>query len=173
MRLDESMDSGPLINQAKIPITDFDTSQSLGDKLFFIASCLLPEVLNSVATNSIKLRHQDDSQATFSHKIKKEDGMINWSEPSATIWRKIRAFQPWPGTWTRWQDTVVKVIKARPITGVPGKPGMVITLPQAELVVVTGEGALAIELLQLEGKKVMSAIDFIHGKHNFVGSLLE
>jgi methionyl-tRNA formyltransferase len=172
MRLDEGMDSGPLLNQAKIPITDFDTSQSLGDKLFFIASCLLPEVLNNEVTNSIQLQHQDDSQATFSHKIKKEDGMINWSEPATTIWRKIRAFQPWPGTWTRWQDTIIKVRKARPITGAHGKPGMVIALPQAELAVVTGEGALAIELLQLEGKRVMSATDFIHGKHTFAGSLL-
>ncbi|MDD4859831.1 MAG: methionyl-tRNA formyltransferase, partial [Dehalococcoidales bacterium] len=118
---------------------------------------------------------QDDSRATYTKPFTKEDGQIDWRRPAIEIGRRIRAFNPWPGCYTTWQGKQLKIIAAVPLTGinVSAQSGQVVNLGQGNgLGIGTGDGVLNISELQLEGKRAVSAGDFLRGQRNFIGSVL-
>ncbi|MBM4453891.1 MAG: methionyl-tRNA formyltransferase, partial [Chloroflexi bacterium] len=119
---------------------------------------------------------QDESRASYTKQIAKEDGEMDWQLSAVELWRRVRAFDPWPGCYTRWKDKLLKIIQAVPVDGgEAGDVGMVIALPQpspAPVGVITAGGILGLLRLQLEGKKEMAAAEFLRGQRDFIGSSL-
>jgi methionyl-tRNA formyltransferase len=176
MLLDAGMDTGPILNQREVPISDEDTSGSLGVKLAKVGAQLLMETLPLWIEVRIKPQPQDDTATSYSKMIKKEDGEIDWRLSAQELWRRVRAFDPWPGCYARWRDKRLKLVKVLPLYGEKSnEPGRVIALvPPAPVTVgvETGDGVLGLVRIQLEGKRELSAEEFVRGQRDFIGSRL-
>jgi len=176
MLLDAGMDTGPILNQREVPISNEDTTGSLGVKLAKVGAQLLMETLPLWIEGRIKPRLQDDNKASYSRMIKKEDGEIDWRLSAQELWRRVRAFDPWPGCYARWRDKRLKLIKVLPLYGEKSnEPGRVIAVVPPALVTVgveTGDGVLGLVSIQLEGKRELSAEEFVRGQRDFIGSRL-
>ncbi len=168
------MDTGPILTQRRIPILPHDTTGSLFQKLSGLGADLLMETLPQWLDDRLVPQPQDGEKATYSKMIAKEDGLIDWHRPAVELWRRVRAFQPWPGCYTTWQGRTVKIIEAVPLSG-EGMPGQVVAMshePSAPVGVYTGEGVLGLVQVQLEGKRVISAAEFVRGQRDFIGAQL-
>lgn len=175
MLMDKGMDTGPLLARAQIPISAQDTTGSLTAKLSLIAAQLLLEVLPGWVKGELTPRPQDEAGASYTEMLDKSAGEIDWCLPGLDIWRKVRAFQPWPGCYTRWQGKQLKIIEAAPLPGEKGgEVGQVIALEKAGAAfgIITGDGVLGINQVQIEGKRVMSAAEFLRGQRQFLGAVL-
>ena len=176
MLLDAGMDTGPILNQREVPISDEDTTGSLGVKLSQVGARLLIETLPLWIEGRIKPRPQDDGAASYSRMIKKEDGEVDWRLSAQELWRRVRAFDPWPGCYARWRDKRLKLVKVLPLYGEKSdEPGQVIALSLPAPVTVgveTGDGVLGLVSIQLEGKRELSAEEFVRGQRDFIGSRL-
>ncbi len=176
MLMDTGLDTGPILAQREVPISVEDTTGSLTVKLARVGADLLMETLPPWLQGKIKPQHQEESQATYSKIINKQDGEIDWHLSASELWCRIRAFNPWPGCYTWWQGKRLKITKAMPLTGSgDGEEGRVITLPSPSPLTVganTGGGVLGLQRLQLEGKREMSVDEFVRGHTGFIGGLL-
>jgi methionyl-tRNA formyltransferase len=175
MKMDAGMDTGPVLLQAKVPVSALDTTGSLTRKLSLVSAHLLQEVLPAWTRGEITPRPQDGSKATYCGTINKGDGEIDWRLPAAEIWRRVRAFQPWPGCYTLWQGKQLKVIEAVPLPpDGNNEAGRVVALQKGEagFGVAAGEGMLGVVKVQMEGKKAMPAGEFIRGQQKLVGAVL-
>ncbi|MBM2825680.1 MAG: Methionyl-tRNA formyltransferase [Dehalococcoidales bacterium] len=175
MLMDRGLDTGPVLARAAIPILPQDTTGSLTAKLARIGTSLLLDVLPRWWRRELIPASQDDGQATYSRVLSKQDGEIDWHLPAVAIWQQVRAFQPWPGGYTRWQGKQLKIIVAVPIGGESTlKVGQVVDLGKAGAMfgVSTGDGILGVSRLQLEGKRAMSAAEFLRGQRQFIGVVL-
>jgi methionyl-tRNA formyltransferase len=169
------LDTGPLLISAAIPISPDDNTGTLSSKLSVVGAALLQEALTGWLRGEITPREQDESQASYFGQVKKEEGEIDWSKPAVEIWRRIRAFQPWPGCYTYWKGKQLKINDASVITdGEEKEPGKVVLIPgkQESAGVTTGDGVLKINIIHYEGKRAMSAHEFIRGQRDFIGSKL-
>ncbi len=175
MLLDSGMDTGPVLVQAQIPISDWDNTGFLTDKLAQIAARLLPEALPRWERGEINPRPQDESAASYTALLSKQEGEIDWRLPVVEIWRKVRAYYPWPGCYTVWQGKQLKITQA---VALPPdntiKMGQVAALDRKDTAfgVGTGNGLLGVVKVQLEGKRVMSAAEFLRGQKEFSGATL-
>src|SRR6266699_2043574 len=138
-----------------------DTGASLHERLAQVAPEALFESLRLLTAKSAPRIPQDNAQATYAPKLKRDDGRIDWSEPAAVIERKIRAVNPWPGAFIKLGDRNLKVFSAS-LVNRSGKPGEILR-SEKELVIGAGNDALALGEVQLEGKKRMSAAEFLRG----------
>jgi methionyl-tRNA formyltransferase len=174
MKMDPGLDTGPIVAQREEPIRPDDTRVTLTERLSILGAELLVETLPGYVTGEIELRPQDDEKATFAERLRKEDGRLDWSRPASVLDRKIRAFNPWPGTFTFWQGRRLKVIEASPLPDWQGEapPGTVLDVEDGAAVA-TGEGALRLEEIQLAGKRAMAIRPFLQGRQDFVGSQLD
>jgi methionyl-tRNA formyltransferase len=171
----KKLDTGPLLAAAAVPIDAKDTTGTLSEKLSVVGAHLLDEALCGWLRGEITPREQDESRATYFGQITKEEGEIDWSQPAVEIWRRIRAFQPWPGSYTTWKGKQLKINEAEVNDkGNLGSCGAVIALPEYKhgVGIVTGQGILRVMQIQYEGKKAMDAAGFIHGQRDFIGSEL-
>jgi len=167
------LDTGPLLASAAIPISPTDTTGSLSPRLSIIGAHMLQETLTGWMRDEITPREQDETQASYFGQVKKEEGEIDWTLPTVEIWRKIRAYQPWPGCYTFWKGKQLKITEALPISvGGPGTPGQVIDLGNNEIGITTGGGVLKVTGLQYEGKRAMHAKAFVQGQRDFTGTKL-
>ena len=174
MLMEEGVDSGPILSQRKVAIEPQDTTQMLTRKLAQIAAQLLEETLPLWLSRSLTPQRQSAEGATYTKLISKEEGEIDWHLSAVELWRRVRAFYPWPGCYTRWQGRMVKVLEAIPLPG-RGEPGRVRAVAPgagAALGVETGDGILGLLRVQLEGKSAMLAEEFSRGQRGFVGSML-
>ncbi len=173
MLMDEGMDTGPILAQAKIPISPKDTTLSLSERLAPLGADLLAATLPRWVDGKVEPTAQDESRATYCHPVAKTDGLIDWSLPAVELERRARAYYPWPGLYTTWQGRKLSVWPARavPEWSGEGEPGQVIELA-SRLAVVTGQGALILEEVQLAGKRAMPAREFARGQRGFVGAKL-
>jgi methionyl-tRNA formyltransferase len=174
MLMDEGMDTGPILSQATCAISPQDARGSLSARLAQLGADLLIATLPRWLAGGIEPRPQDHSQATYSRIITKQDGLINWTQSAVEIWRRSRAYHPWPSTYTHWRGKLLKVLRteALPEWSGQGEPGQVMTLYEG-LAVATGEGALLLREVQLEGKRALNIEDFTRGRRDFVGSVLK
>ncbi|HLC23461.1 MAG TPA: methionyl-tRNA formyltransferase [Dehalococcoidia bacterium] len=177
MLMDAGMDTGPVLAQETASIAAEDNALTLGTKLAAMAASMLPDALDGWVRGELKAVPQDASKATCSRLISKEDGEIDWRLPAVVLWRRVRAFYPWPGCYTRWQGKLIKIVEAAPIPQrVAGLPGRVIALdpgsPGGLVGVETGEGVLGLLRLHMEGKKEAGAAEFVRGHRGFIGSQL-
>jgi methionyl-tRNA formyltransferase len=166
MYMNEGLDTGDILLERKIDIAPGDTGGSLHDRLAQIAPEALLESLNLLAGGKAPRVPQNGALATQAPKLKREDGNIDWSEPAEEIERKIRAYNPWPGAFTpistRLNETRNLKIFSATIVDLHGRPGEILQSDN-ELVVAAGKGALSLREVQLEGKRRMSAGEFLRG----------
>jgi methionyl-tRNA formyltransferase len=175
MLMDEGWDTGPVLSRAQIPISAQDTTGSLMDKLSRIGAQLLLDVLPRLAGGTLVPQPQDEAMANYSGLVSKEDGEIDWHLPAVDIWRRVRAYQPWPECYTFWRGKQLKVLEAVPLDRqTTGVIGQVIALDRKNITfgVVTGEGVLSVRRVQLEGKRVMSAAEFLRGQRDWANMVL-
>jgi len=123
MLMDEKIDHGKIISNIKCQMSNVDTCESLSKKLARLGAELLIKTLPDYLSGKIKPKKQDHSKATFTKIFKKEDGHINWQKSAQEIERQIRAFYPWPGSWTIWNNKKIKIIEAEVISIIPHKWG--------------------------------------------------
>lgn len=179
MLLDAGMDSGPILAQRQIAIEPEDTTGTLTIKLAQVGAELLMDTLPPWLNHRLTPQPQDEVMATYTQPISKEEGEIDWNLPAIDIWRRIRAFQPWPGCYTRWRGKTLKVLEAFPLLGT-GQAGRVVslvgkgknTLKGSVVGVQTGEGILGLLRVQMEGRRAMAAADFVRGQRGFLEASL-
>ncbi len=182
-----------LPSQSLVSISMGDTTASLTEQLSHLGAKLLVETLPPWVEGKIIPQAQDNREATYSRIITKQDGEMDWHLSAIELERRVRAFQPWPGCYTRWQGKLLKVIAAVPFgISQSGKPGQVVNInlpcPKRDITplsppllkgdlggfagVQTCEGILGLLEIQLEGKKPLKIEDFCRGQKEFIGSLL-
>jgi len=161
MYMDEGLDTGDILLQRKIEIRPEETGGSLHDRLAQIAPEALVESLRLLAAESAPRIPQDDACATYAPKLRRDHGQIDWSESAQAIERKIRAFNPWPGAFMKLNDQKLKIFSAS-VVELNGKPGEILP-SEKDLVVAAGKGAVSLGDVQLEGKRRMSALEFLRG----------
>jgi methionyl-tRNA formyltransferase len=175
MLMDSGLDTGPVLARAAVPVSPQDNTGSLTGKLSLVAAYLLQEALTGWMRREVAPQSQNEVEATYSAHITKEEGEIDWRLSALDIWRRVRAFNPWPGCYTRWRGRQLKIIEAVPLSesGVSAI-GQVAALPGHEAVpgVGTGSGILGLLRVQLEGKRAMSAAEFMRGQRDFIGAVL-
>jgi len=174
MLMEAGLDSGPILAQEKVGISFMNTTDSLSSKLADVGARLLLETLPKWLGGEIKPQAQDKSQATYSKLITSKDAEIDWHLSAVELWRRVRAYNPWPSCYTWYQGKRLKIHKAIPFGDVAGgEMGKVVTLVEPPGVgVVTKQGILGLCQVQLEGKREMSVDDFIRGKRDFIGCVL-
>jgi len=173
MLMDAGMDTGPILGQAEEPIHPDDTTAALTARLAGLGAQLLATTLPRWLQGKLTPRPQEGGQATYAPQIRKEDGLIDWTEPAVIIERQTRAFDPWPGAYSYWQGRRLKITRAEPLPAWcgPEEPGTVVGAGQG-VAVATGEGALLLHELQAEGKRRVDCASFLRGQPGFVGSVL-
>jgi len=174
MLMDQGMDTGPILAQEEIAILPEDTAETLGARLAEVGARLLVETLPRWARGEIQPRPQDDAQATYCRPLTKEDGRIDWSLPAEVLWRQVRAYQPWPGSYTYWQGRMLKVLQASVVADRPVgvSPGQVYLAERRQLAVGAGQGALLVQRLQPEGRRPMTGAEFLAGHPEIVGAVI-
>ena len=175
MLVDAEMDTGPLLAQRPSPVSRDDTADSLERRLATEGAALLVDTVSRWLRGEITPMPQDPAAATYSRKLTKEDGEIGWAASAEEISRKVRALNPWPGTYTMWKGAGLKVLRARDgglLAPSPLEPGTVALVAGGEVAVGTGRGLLLLDQVQLAGRQQMTARKLVAGRHDFVGSRL-
>jgi methionyl-tRNA formyltransferase len=173
MQLDEAMDHGPILTQDTWTIPSAVDSPAAHDELFRLGTDTLIRILPEYCNGTLIPRPQDHSQASFTRKFTREDGRLDWNHPAQRINDRIRALGTNPGSWTTWLGKTLNVFHAHPVHApLPvAQPGTVMR-HHDDIAVVTGQGILVLDIIQLEGSKRMSARDFVNGRQAFVGGQL-
>jgi methionyl-tRNA formyltransferase len=168
MYMDEGLDTGDILLQSRLEIARDETGGSLHDRLSQIALNALHEALAQLQQGSTARIPQDSSAATYAPKLEREDGRIDWTESAALIERKIRAFNPWPGAFTRLREEAgrerkLKIFGAALVESEKASPGEILSTDKSKMLVATKDRALSLNEVQLEGKRRMSAAEFLRG----------
>jgi len=178
-RLAAEMDSGDILIQEKLLLDGRETTASLSETMAQKAAELLPIVLRGIVAGTLRARAQDHSAATYCSLIKKEDGLINWNKSAREIDAQMRAFDPWPLSWTTHGELRLFILKAEPRRecapeeGTGKEPGEVLGKDKdMGILIQTGRGILAVSHLQYQWKKAMEWKAFLNGARNFLGAKL-
>jgi len=174
MRMDVGMDTGAVFAMRGFPVSTSDTGETLHDKLATLGGALLVETLDRIADGTAGETPQPEHGVTLAPLLTKEDASIDWSLPASAIERKIRAFHPWPGTRTTLGDKVMRLLPfASVVQGATGaRPGTIISATRDALIVQTGDGGLALGVVQMEGKKALAIPAFLAGTTVAPGTIL-
>ena len=170
--MDEGMDTGDILMQVEIPIEEGDTAETLQEKLSSLGAPLLIETIERMKAGSISVLPQDPTKATYAPQMKKEDGRIDWKKGAEEIDRQVRAFNPWPGAFTGWDNRLLKIYHGEVRKGKSqGKAGEVVWTGADFIEVETGRGSFLIKEVQPEGKRRMAMRDFLSGHSIPVGTV--
>src|SRR5438067_4460753 len=174
MRIDAGLDTGDMLLQAEIPIAVEDTAVTLSPKLAQLGAALMVETLQRLEAGKLAPTPQDHAHATLAPVLKKEDGRIDFSRTAQEIHNRLRGFRPWPGAFTNFRGNSLAIVSARPLTPwselVPA--GRIRLLADRLLVGAGSDAALELLEVQPEGKKKMSAADFVNGYKPKSGEML-
>lgn len=163
MQMAAGLDTGPMLNQASIPIDAHDTCARLHDKLAELGAQTLVQTLPLLAAGNIQAQPQDDSLATYAHKIEKQHARINWSQSAVEIDRHIRAYNPWPVCFTQLDNQTLRIWQAELSSVVADAlPGDIVSADKHGIVVSTGEGCLRITRLQMPNKPAHDCADIMN-----------
>lgn len=163
MLMDEKMDHGPILTQKEISLDGTETNESLHQKMSDkINTDFLLNTLIKFANGEITPQAQDDNQATYCKQIAKEEARINWHQSARKVSAQIRAFYPWPATWTTLNNKRVKIFPPISVIKKSAEPGKIF-LDDKKLAVACQLDALLIDQLQIEGKNKAKAKDFLAG----------
>lgn len=162
MEMVKEMDAGDMISRRSIPITDEDNVGTLFEKLAIVGRDLLLDTLPAYLAGDIQPEAQDPSQVTFSPNIRPEEERLDWTKTNRQLFNQIRGMNPWPVAHTLWQGGRFKIYEAELADG-DGQPGEILEIGKRQLLVATGEGALALKTVQPAGKPKMTISDFLNG----------
>jgi len=172
-RLNEGVDTGPVLMQRKIGVHHEDNAEILGHRLSNIGAELLVETLDGLSSGDLEAVPQNDRFATHAPLLKKEDGKIDWTQKARAVWDKIRGMTPWPGTYTTWKGVRLKIHRADyDDTRKTSSPGEVVEINAEGLHISCSQGALLIKELQLEGGKRLATETFLKGHPMSLGERL-
>jgi methionyl-tRNA formyltransferase len=179
MLLDEGMDTGPVIAQLEHPLSGRETAETLTATLFKLGAELLLRNLATWVAGGLTARPQDGAQATVTRKLERADGQADWGLSAEVLERRRRAYSPWPGLFTHWQDKTLKLLDvvALPSEGARLRrtvPGQVVLLETNDVPVGVGcgQGLLGLKDVQLEGRRATAAGEFLRGHPLFIGAQL-
>lgn len=172
MLLDDKMDHGPVLARKEVAIASNETGESLFQKLAPLGARLLCETLPKWVRGAIKPREQNHEKATFCKLITREDGKIDWTKPAEILERKIRAYHPWPGSWTMWHKQRVHILHADVMQTKTKKPGTVFKTTHG-FAIHCEHDALEIREIHLEGKQPMMSDAFLRGHPEIIGQKVE
>ena len=164
-QLAAAMDAGDILAQTEVPLDGSDTTALLTDRLAGLGAALLRQVIDAIAAGEASPRPQVEADATYCSFLNKEDGRIDWSRPAEAIERAVRAYDPWPRTYTTWQGRRLVIHSAAvAFPTVAGAPGQVAGVDRGRGILVhTGERGLWLRRLQLEGRKPADWLAFANG----------
>ena len=175
MRMDEGLDTGPMLLAERTPISSADTAETVHDRLADLGGRLIVSTLDGLMRNSIDPVPQPQEGVTYAHKLGKEEGALDWRRPAAELERKVRAFHPWPGTWFEAPSASgverIKVLAAG-LALAGGAPGTLIVGRDGFPVVACGLGGLKLLQLQRPGKSAQPADAFLRGFALGAGTVL-
>lgn len=164
MMMDVGLDTGDMIEKAVVDITDEDTGGSLHDKLMEAGASLILSTMEKLQSGTAVFTKQDDGLSCYAKMLKKDMGKIDFSQPAVQIERLIRGLNPWPSAYTKYHGKTLKIWKAFVIEqDAEGEPGEIVEVSKDRFAVQTGKNLLAVEELQLEGKKRMDTKSFLSG----------
>lgn len=184
MKIVREVDAGPMLGQTPTPIDPLATTATLTERIARLGADLLLELLPGWVAGEIDTTLQDEALATHAPRLSKLDGTIDWSLPAVELWRRVRAFQPWPLASTSYRDLPLTVHEAWPLDAtVDGEPGSVIEGDAAPLtpllpdrrssaVVACGEGSLALLRVQRPGRRALEIEQYLNGDLDLIGSRL-
>lgn len=173
--LKESVDTGSVILQARVKVGPDETAGELHDILAEVGAEIVVQTVRLIEAGRVRLRDQDEHEATKAPKIFKDDCRIDWRKSASAVHNFVRGLSPNPGAWTTHNARVIKVYRTRVAEekGGGGAAGSVIRVEPDQLVVNTGEGAVLILELQQEGRKKMSVAEFLRGYDLKAGDLIQ
>jgi methionyl-tRNA formyltransferase len=174
MKMDEGMDTGPILAMETTAINETDTAQTLHDRLAAIGANLLVKTIPAYIAGTILSHPQPAEGVVMAPKIKKSDGEIDWSQSAVAIWNRVRGLVPWPGAYTHLPTeprTVIKIWLAE-FASPSGSPGEILEAGQSGILVACGSGSLRILELQRESARRLTAAQFLAGHQLTQGALL-
>jgi methionyl-tRNA formyltransferase len=163
MQMEAGLDTGPMLLKVSTPIDAEDSGGSLHDRLASLGPAAVIEAIAGLASGTLKGQVQDDSLATYAHKLNKEEARIDWSRPAIELERLIRAFNPWPICHSTLNDAPLKILGAQLGEG-QGQPGQILSASKDGLSVACGVGALRLTRLQLPGGKALAFADLYNSR---------
>ncbi|WOG28064.1 methionyl-tRNA formyltransferase [Endozoicomonas sp. 8E] len=167
MQMDEGLDTGDMLIKARCPIHTTDTSSDLHDRLIEVGQPALIEAVNAVAEGTISAKKQDDGNASYAHKMSKDEARIQWNRPATDLDCLIRAFNPWPVATTELEGNTIRVWEAKPVTGNHNlAPGTLIKADKSGLDIATEEGILRLTNVQLSGSRAMPVQDLLNSRRD-------
>lgn len=177
MKIDEGLDSGPILTQRSTPITPEDTAETLHNRLAQMGSELLIETIPGYINGKILPVPQEESQASYAPKITKEHGRIDWELPATGILNRIRAFIPWPGAYTYLEDggkkQMLKIWEATLDKKYDAQPGTIVAINKDSFVVACGVDSIRVLSIQPENGRIMKTSEYLAGHKLGVGSILK
>ena len=174
MVMNEEMDAGDVLLERSTPIADDDTAGTLGDRLADLGAAALAEALAGLEQGTLRPRPQPTEGITFAPRIERDQGRLEWGRPAEELARVVRAFAPAPSAFTTFGGQVLKVHRAVAEPGARGgsPPGSVLDAGPGGILVTTGAGRLLLLEVQLEGRRRLSAADFLAGRRVPAGTCL-
>jgi methionyl-tRNA formyltransferase len=163
MKMDEGLDTGPILAQRSVPIDPADDAGSLHDKLAELGARMMADVMSGLPEASLLARAQPSSGITYASKIEKAELSLDWSRPARELERAVRGFSPSPGATAVVASEPLKIRRARVVAGV-GEPGALLRGEADSIVVACGQGALQLTEVQRPGGRRMSAEEFLRGR---------
>lgn len=163
MQMEAGLDTGPMLRKVTTPISAEDNAASLHDRLALLGARAMAEAICPLAQGTLAGQQQDDTLATYAHKLNKEEARINWQRPAVELERQIRAFYPWPVSHALLAGETLKVLNACPGEGT-GAPGTILQASKQGLTVACGSGALCLTRLQLPGGKPLAFADLLNSR---------
>jgi len=175
IKMNAKMDAGEIISQREIRIDPHDTSSTLRVRLAQASTELLPETIQLIEKNTFRLTPQNEAEATYTKKLTKELGRIDWSDSAVNIHNRVRGLVPWPGAYTHYNGKILKILATQIVEAQSkqSQPGQIVQISKQGVDVATGTGILRVGKVHLESSKVMDVQSFVAGHKITVGFSFE
>ncbi len=172
MMMDIGLDTGDMLVKRATEIGAEETAGELHDRLALLGREAMEETLRRLCCGTLRREKQDEALSSYAPLMNKEDGRIDWRQPATAVHNLIRGLTPWPGAYTRLRGVTLKLASTRPLEGAGASPGTVVTADATGVCVACGDGSLMVRELQLPGKKLLPAAEFLRGRPLPVGTRL-
>ncbi len=171
MRMDAGLDTGDMLVKRSLTIGPDETAGELHDRLAALGRETMEETLRQLLAGTLQPEKQNDNESSYAPMMKKEDGLVDWSLPAREVHNRVRGLAPWPGAYTHLDGEVLKLAQTRVIAG-SGRPGEIVSASADGIDIACGDGAVRVGALQLPGRKMLPAADFLRGHKLHAGQRL-